>query len=615
MDQDAIFTKTQAGEEVIQHRTRLVQRNLRNILIMVDGHSTVAELSQRFGYPGVVERSLVDLEKGGLIERLFPPEAGNDAPAAEQAVPAALEEGEIQEELPILTIVAPAPAPAPTSAQPEPIIIPPAEIDPMPTTPAQATPPIPAIGKAAPPLVRLPPDEPAAAGWMDNLRKRLFRRKEAPAGDRIAAPENETVTIKPIRRGPRTYVSGWLVGVGVFLAAILVPGLLAVFYPYDRHLPDIERWASAVLAEPVKAAHVRFAFLPYPNIAIEGIEIGKDRYLTIRQARVVPDFLSLLGEKISVTDVQLEGVALSGRGFERLARWYLDGDKTQRIVVGHAGIAGLKLVLGDDAFEGISGEIELNSFGRMDRILLRTSDSSLKMEIRPKGSVFDLSVFGSAWSMPFRPNLVLSHLEAEGDLAATRLELRKFDGRLYNGIFSGQAALDWSEGTALSGEFALKRLDLAKLVPALDKNAIADGEVDGLVRLSSKADSPSALGEKMLMEIAFEARRGSVRGYDLIEAVRSSSRNPTRGGSLKFEQFNGNLLVDHEAYRFNNLRINSGVMKAAGNLFVGRDRSISGLMEVEMKGTAAVVKAPLSIRGTTKDPYLQSARGATGSPN
>ena len=45
LDPDLIFAKTTSGEEAMLQRTRVVQRNTRMVLILVDGNATVADVS------------------------------------------------------------------------------------------------------------------------------------------------------------------------------------------------------------------------------------------------------------------------------------------------------------------------------------------------------------------------------------------------------------------------------------------------------------------------------------------------------------------------------------------------------------------------------------------
>ena len=49
MDLEIIYAKTLSGEEAMHKRTRVMQRNVRMVLILVDGQSTVADLILKTG--------------------------------------------------------------------------------------------------------------------------------------------------------------------------------------------------------------------------------------------------------------------------------------------------------------------------------------------------------------------------------------------------------------------------------------------------------------------------------------------------------------------------------------------------------------------------------------
>ena len=58
MNYDQVYVKTREGEEAVHQRTRLVQRNLRTVLILIDGKSSVAELIAKAGGEDVLLSAL-----------------------------------------------------------------------------------------------------------------------------------------------------------------------------------------------------------------------------------------------------------------------------------------------------------------------------------------------------------------------------------------------------------------------------------------------------------------------------------------------------------------------------------------------------------------------------
>ena len=69
IDPNLVFAKTASGEEAVLQRTRVVQRNTRMVLILVDGNATVAELCDKTGNPQMTRSALLELERDGLVDR------------------------------------------------------------------------------------------------------------------------------------------------------------------------------------------------------------------------------------------------------------------------------------------------------------------------------------------------------------------------------------------------------------------------------------------------------------------------------------------------------------------------------------------------------------------
>ena len=67
MDPKLVFAKTPIGDEAVRQSTRVVQRNLRMVLVQVDGKMSIEELTSKIGNPRLVESALRELEEGGFI--------------------------------------------------------------------------------------------------------------------------------------------------------------------------------------------------------------------------------------------------------------------------------------------------------------------------------------------------------------------------------------------------------------------------------------------------------------------------------------------------------------------------------------------------------------------
>jgi hypothetical protein len=89
VDQDIVFAKTPKGEEEMATRRHGLPAAVRRVLILVDGHSNVAQLHERAQVLPNLERSLEELFRGGFIRAVVPgrPAAGRAASAAAPAAP------------------------------------------------------------------------------------------------------------------------------------------------------------------------------------------------------------------------------------------------------------------------------------------------------------------------------------------------------------------------------------------------------------------------------------------------------------------------------------------------------------------------------------------------
>ena len=593
MDKSTIFVKTKEGEEAVRQRTRLVQRNLRNILIMVDGHASVADLARRFGDESAAQAALAELQASSLIvESSAPLDFGDTLP------PEDLEE--TVEDLPVLTReVAPSPsvdAVAEPQPAPPPLI---EEID-LPAAPEY---------ESLPPPYQTLPHQTAgsfeherhmtapAPGWRERIET-LLTRKEKDG-------RKEAVDLEPIGRG--TANLPWLLL--ILLAAVGIAVLMAltlVLYPYSRHLPAIEQSASAMLHDPVKVGSIRFSLLPRPHIVLRNITVGKDAHLTVASARATPDFLSLLGEKKIFHELTLERVSVKGAGLGRLAQADAGGSTAK---IRHITLSYLSLAVGNVLLSGYSGEVVMSDKGALEQILLRNADSTLKLEMQPAGATYRIAASGSNWKSPFKPSLTFQSIDAKGELRDTRLELSRIEGRAYEGLLEGKASLEWSGGATLAGNLELKHMNVTKLLAGLGTDLSAEGELTARLRLDAKADNLGKLADALRSEATFEMKRGAVKGFDLGEAARRTDNAPTRGGETKFEQLTGSLQCEPQNCRLSGVQLSSGLFKASGNLGIVGNAKVSGGVDVELRSSAVTLRMPLTISGTTKEPLLTPGRG------
>jgi len=602
MDRQAIFVKTTDGEEAVRQRTRLVQRNLRNILIMVDGQATVADLARRFGDENATRAALTELMAGGFIVA----SSGQDEAAL------TLPPDDVAD-VPVLTTqldepIAPAAVSETSPKTPPPVI---EEID----LPAQEYESLPPQTRPAAQAVHVPQQPvPSGPDWVDRIKGLLARKEKGIAAptkikaNRLEDDEEwriDSADLEPISRGPTFFTWPVVVLFAVLGSAVLL-GLTLVLYPYGRHLPEIEQKASAMLRDPVRIGDIGFSFLPRPHIALHNIKVGKDAHLTVASVRATPDFFSLLGEKKAFNYLELDTTSIQGAGLGRLAQVGAGGHAVE---IRHVTLTNLNLTVGDVLLSGLHGEVMMNNQGAPEKILLRNADSTLKLEAKPKGEGYQVAASGSNWKATVKPRLVFQTIEMQGELSGTRLDLSKFEGRIFDGLVEGKASLEWTGSAVFTGNLELKHMNATQLLAALGTDLSAEGDLAARLRLDARADKLANLPDALRAEATFEMKRGALKGFDLGEAARRTGSAPTRGGETKFEQLTGTLQCSPQDCRLGNVRLSSGLFKASGNMGIAGNAQLSGGADVELRSSAATLRMPLIISGSTKDPLLTPGRG------
>lgn len=648
MNDTQIFCKTAEGERALVQRTRLVQRNLRNVLILVDGYATVSDLTVKLRDRTFVEASLTELRRGGFIEAIEEYRARGDAESADiAATPPSIADELDASASATMTM----PVPRATPAVGEVVSIEPPELPPQldsvfaapPEQPEISNPSIEAqmpevVAEISPPAyIERSRVEPA---WRGMLARLLAQREKPKVGDKgedkakassvatdpplaksstatvrtLAVPKVLRVRIKPVRRGQASQAkSAWamrLLAVTLFVLCFAVIALL--IYPYDRHREDLERLASDWVGLPVTTSNVRLVFSPLPALSLEQLRIGNAPGVVLGNLHVLPDPVSLFGDQWRLARAVLEKPLIDGSAIQALfvsrvlpSSGHLRVDSLQ--------IANATVSLPGLSLDNVSGVIDVQGVGRVKSIRLHTSDNALRIDAVPRGETWQLKIMAQKWAFPIagKPSgLLLSSLEANGDLRVGSLAIDQLEAHLLDGVVKGSAQIAWSQGVALNTALAYTRLNSARLAALVEPRLDIEGEAEGKLVLYSRASSLEDLFRNLRGGGPFSLDKAAVRRFDLVEAVRSQSDAPIRGGETRFETLSGSVEVDSDGWRLGNLRATSGAMNATGSLANVNDH-LRGLIEVQLRGSAGLVRSPVAIDGSLADPLLRSKRVVT----
>jgi len=612
MDPNLIYAKTTSGEEAMRQRTRVVQRNMRMVLILVDGNATVADLSAKTGNVQLVENALHELEQSGFIELRAEQDsvweqskkvaAEIKAAAMGYARPAAGTDDAAR--------VAPSMPPATVFSRPRATdsLLSQFSVAPVHSASSTAARNISSfgIGGLSEPVNAPEPEErvkPPA----------LLDRLKAFSADRKQKAADGDLSIKPIRRGGGDYYISGPIKVLFGVLGVLVLLLLTVFlFPFGSYLPEAEAALAQASGQPAKVGEMRVSFYPKPGLILDNVRLGDaaaGKEMRIAEMRLLPAIGSMMSVRKVFHEAALSGVTLPAEALAGLSGIFASTAQpsakasVQRVTLEKTDISFRGL-----GFSGLNGEIKLAPDGRFQSLSAHSSDRSVHLEARPAARGVDIELEGFAWRPLQASRLLLDSATVQGNLDGAELTLSKLELRAFDGLVQGVAVLRSGQQPGMAGEVSFERISARRFGDFLGLGPQFEGETSGKMKFSATADSWAGIFSAINANGEFSVRRGSLGNIDLAEAARRASATPTQGGATRFEQLSGIFSLSPSDVRLSGLSLTSGLMQSFGQLDVNRELQVSGRVEVQMSGTVNKLRVPLSLSGSLKAPLLQSGK-------
>ncbi|RIX49648.1 MAG: hypothetical protein D3M94_01220 [Rhodocyclales bacterium GT-UBC] len=554
MDAKLIYAKTPIGDEAVRQSTRVVQRNLRMVLVQVDGKLSVEELSTKIGDPRLVENALRELEEGGFIA---PVQGGG----AERPIKKRKESSERVSALSQFSTF------GPRSTLPEAI------------SPDSAASNFSTFGKPILP----------ASGRHSQLQPEPVP-KRAKVSEETEAPVTRKRRGSPLR---------WalLAAVGVLVACVA----LLLLYPYKGLKPGIELAASRLLNTPVRIAEVSVAFLPKPALLLSNVSIGEGSDASIEQLRILSP-LSLLGSGPRVLPkIEASGVVMPADRLLAMPLFQVKpATQATHLALRHVSVEHMAVTARDVALRDLSGEIEFRSDGQMEQATLFAPERSLKILAKPveQGGIH-LDIEGLGWK-PLEGAISFEVFQAKGLLQKGRLLLRDIDTTVLGGVLKGNWLLDWSNGLVMAGDATVARLDCRKVSKVFAPALKLEGELGGALNLRSSGRDWEGLWLNVEAVLDAEISRGLLHGVDLGEIVRRGGQ-AVRGGSTKFDHLKAMVTINPRQVIGRDLKMSAGMVSATGQFVAGRERPVDASLMVTMQTSVSTMRTPVRISGELSD--------------
>lgn len=397
------------------------------------------------------------------------------------------------------------------------------------------------------------------------------------------------------------------------MALLVLLLVLPFFLPTGRLIPVAERLASERLLEPVRIASIRLRFLPWPHLAVGGIEIGKKTFLWVENVRVTPRLTSLFDDQKVIRSISVEGVTIGRQLIDRVAGWAAHGSAGQSspVRVEHIEIRNGNIRLPEFRLNHVDVKLDLNPEGGLSRAVIVADQDRVRATLVPAAGQFSLTLAAHNWLLPAGPPFLLTTLEAKGTLGPDGLVLPSIRATLYGGTVTGKLALGWKSDWTIGGLFQVKQVEVQPVVALFTKDTTISGRLSANPVVDMRAPSASQLADLINVETEFRVENGVLYKVDLSAAPTALlDKDAIKGGETRFNQFSGYLRVDQFGYQLSELKISSGVLSAAGHLLISPKQDLAGRIEVAVKGTGSLISTPLAVSGTVDDPLLRPTTGS-----
>lgn len=278
---------------------------------------------------------------------------------------------------------------------------------------------------------------------------------------------------------------------------------------------------------------------------------------------------------------------------------------SQKLRVDQLKLKDARLLLKGITLPAFGGVLELGRDGALRKASLRSADDKLSMEFTRTGPEFGLDLTAWNWQPPTGPAVVFTELHLKGVTKPGGLLINAVSGRLYDGTVSGSARFGWDDGWRLDGHLDAAKVDLNPLVKALAPDMSAKGKLDAEVDYLMRGRTWEGLWREPRVKAVFKVRDGEVYNMDLMRALQAPPGEPVRGGQTRFDELSGTLTLSQGVYRFRQLNLSSGLLRAGGYGAISPNGEWSGQLDVEVKSKSITVAARLGLSGKAADLTLE----------
>jgi uncharacterized protein involved in outer membrane biogenesis len=401
-------------------------------------------------------------------------------------------------------------------------------------------------------------------------------------------------------------------------AVIVVLLILPFLIPMSAYIKQAEAQAAKALGVPVSIGSLRIALLPSPRLNVGEVTIGKNSEFSVAHVAVVPALSSLFSDAKVISSVQVDKPVIKKAALDIIAGLSAQpkGEPSKTTVsVRMIEINEARLIWPAMHLPEMNADIVLSAENKPKAAKIESVDGKLKFDLVSEGDLNAgknqqrITFTAKAWTLPAGPPLLIDALHMDIVLTGNKLEISKIDGALYGGKLSGNANLTWDKAYKLSGKAKLDNLSVREPASLMSKSTRVSGQLFSSGNFSAAAKEPAQLVDNLQADIKFNVNDGVLYGFDLAKAP-LMLLGQGKGGETKFDVFSGLLGISGKTYRFRELNIKSGLMSASGAVKINPNKSLDGVIAVEVKNSMKIAEIPLQVSGTLSNPTVFPTKAA-----
>jgi hypothetical protein len=255
---------------------------------------------------------------------------------------------------------------------------------------------------------------------------------------------------------------------------------------------------------------------------------------------------------------------------------------------------------------GVNADLSFGPDGSLVKARLALADGSLTADIVPQAEGASLSLRGSRFTPPIGPGYVFENLELTATVTATEVRDVQAEGSLFGGKFKANGQARYASGIVAEGRFYIDNLNLEPLVGLFAQGVSVSGTGDLKGTFSLRSENLESLFEQARVDFTFTGNRGAIENVDLMRAAQSAGREGVRGGRTRYSTMSGVVAVSGNRASFQQFRIGSDSMSAAGDFEIQPRGELAGRLGIQVgpRGTV-VAQGNAAVSGDVRNPVLR----------